>query len=298
VKAAIGLHKPAQSTEGRNKKMKSLKLNNGYEIPCIGFGTFRIPDGKAASDAVENAIKAGYRHIDCAAIYDNEKGVGEGIAKSGVNREELFVTSKLWNDEKGYDKTMAAFGKTLDDLKLGYLDLYLIHWPVVKAFRENWKEANNETWRAFEELYKQGKIKALGVSNFLPHHLEPLMEYASVKPAVNQIEYHPGLMQEEAVAYCDKHGIVVEAWAPFSNSKLLSHPVISEVAAKYNKSTAQLILGWIIQKGVLPLPKSVTSERAKANLDVFDFELSASDMAKIDAITGVDRAEHPDHIDF
>ena len=186
-------------------------LNNNYKMPNIGFGTFRTPSGEETEQSVLNAIKAGYRHIDCAAAYGNEKSVGEAIRKSGVAREEIFVTSKLWNDDKGYENTLAAFNRTLEDLQLEYLDLYLIHWPIAKASKENWKEANSESWRALEELYNQGKIKAIGVSNFLEHHLEPLFETAKIKPMVNQIEFHPGMLQKEIVEFCKKHNILVEA---------------------------------------------------------------------------------------
>ena len=274
-------------------------LNNDYKIPSIGFGTFRTPSGEETEQSVLNAIKAGYRHIDCAAAYGNEKSVGDAIRKSGIAREELFVTSKLWNDEKGYEKTIAAFNKTLEDLQLDYLDLYLIHWPIAKASKNNWQEANSESWRAFEDLYKQGKIKAIGVSNFLPHHFEPLLKTAKIKPMVNQIEFHPGMLQEETVEFCKKNNILVEAWAPFSNGQILSNPVLTEIADKYNKSVAQLSLRWIIQKGIVPLPKSVTPERIKSNLDVFDFEISAQDSETIDKLTNCGGSGlHPDEVDF
>lgn len=274
-------------------------LSNKYKMPNIGFGTFRTPSGKETEQSVMNAIKAGYRHIDCAAAYGNEKSVGEAIRKSGVAREELFVTSKLWNDDKGYENTLAAFNRTLDDLQLDYLDLYLIHWPIAKASKENWKEANSESWRALEELYNQGKIKAIGVSNFLEHHLEPLFETAKIKPMVNQIEFHPGMLQEEIIEFCKKHNILVEAWAPFSNGQVLNNSVLKEIADKYKKSVAQLTLRWIIQKDIVPLPKSVTPDRIKSNIEVFDFEISEQDIERIDRLTDCGGSGlHPDEVDF
>lgn len=278
---------------------KFYLLNNNYKIPNIGFGTFRTPSGEETEKSVIDAIKSGYRHIDCAAAYGNEKSVGEAIRKSGVAREELFITSKLWNDDKGYENTLAAFNRTLEDLQLDYLDLYLIHWPIAKASKNNWQEANSESWRALEELYKQGKIKAIGVSNFLGHHLDPLLKTAKIKPMVNQIEIHPGMLQEETVKFCEENNILVEAWAPFSNGQIFNNPVLKEIADQYKKSVAQISLRWIIQKGIIPLPKSVTPERIKNNLDVFDFEIKAQDVEKIDRLTDCGSSGlHPDEVDF
>lgn len=278
---------------------KFYLLNNNYKIPNIGFGTFRTPSGEETEKSVINAIKSGYRHIDCAAAYGNEKSVGEAIRKSGVAREELFITSKLWNDDKGYENTLAAFNRTLEDLQLDYLDLYLIHWPIAKASKNNWQEANCESWRALEEIYKQGKVKAIGVSNFLGHHLDPLLKTAKIKPMVNQIEIHPGMLQEGTVKFCEENNILVEAWAPFSNGQIFNNPVLKEIADQYKKSVAQISLRWIIQKGIIPLPKSVTPERIKNNLDVFDFEIKAQDVEKIDKLTDCGGSGlHPDEVDF
>lgn len=274
-------------------------LNNQYKIPGIGFGTFRTANGAETENSVFHAINAGFRHIDCAAAYGNEESVGLAIKKANVKRDELFITSKLWNDNKGYEETKKAFEKTLNDLQLDYLDLYLIHWPIAKASKENWQEKNLETWRAFEELYEAGKIKAIGVSNFMPHHLKPLMEKAKIKPMVNQIEIHPALLQVETVDYCKKNNILVEAWAPFSNGQIFGNDILKEVAEKYGKSVAQITLRWIMQKGIVPLPKSITPQRISENLNIFDFTISDEDMNRIDNITDcAGSGLHPDHVDF
>lgn len=282
--------------------MKSLNdtfhLNNGYEIPCVGFGTWQTPDGEIAVMAVSEAIKTGYRHIDTAACYENEVGVGQGIKRSGIEREKLFVTSKVWNTERGYKKTIAAFEKTLSDLGLDYLDLYLIHWPASSSQYDNWEEINLETWKAMTELYKAGRIKSIGVSNFMPYHLEALMK-TEVPPMVNQIEYHPGLTQAETVDYCKKHGILVEAWSPLGMGRMLNNETLKHIAGKYGKSVAQLCIRWCLQNGVLPLPKSVTPARIVENADVFDFEISDDDMAQISAMSYFGRSGlHPDKVDF
>lgn len=274
-------------------------LNNGIKIPAIGFGTFRTPRGVATEQSVLNAINAGYRSIDCAAVYGNESSVGAAVKKSGISREQLFITSKLWNDEKGYKSTFKAFEKTLRDLQLDYLDLYLIHWPIAKASKNNWQNANNETWKAFEELYQAGKIKALGVSNFYQHHLEPLMENAKIQPMVNQIEFHPGLLQAETVGFSKEHNLLVEAWAPLSNGGIFKNAELTALSEKYGKTIAQVALRWIVQKGIIPLPKSVTPNRIQENLAVFDFELSQEDVSIIDRLTDCGYSGlHPDKIDF
>lgn len=278
--------------------MENMKLNNGYMIPEIGYGTWQSPDSEVTVKGVKAAIACGYRHIDTAAAYKNEESVGEGIKESGIARKDLFVTSKVWNTQRGYEKTIAAFEKTLSDLGLDYLDLYLIHWPASKKDYENWEEINLETWRAMTNLYKAGKIKAIGVSNFKPHHLEALMK-TEVKPMVNQIEFHPGFMQEETVKYCRGNGILVEAWSPLGTGRMLTNPDLQEIASHYGKSVAQICIRWCIQHDVLPLPKSVTPSRIEENSNVFDFEINVEDMQRIDALenfggSGLD----PDEVDF
>lgn len=268
--------------------METFTLTNGVEIPCVGFGTWQTPDGETAVQAVKAALEDGYRHIDAAAIYGNEESVGRAIAESGVPRGELFVTSKLWNDEHGYETTLRAFDKTLKDLGLEYLDLYLIHWPVPAKFKNNWQKKNAETWQAFEELYKEGRVRAVGVSNFLPHHVEELKKTAEIMPMVNQIEYHPGLMQKELVEYSQKEGMLIEAYSPLGTGKMLGNETLKGIADKYGKSVAQVCIRWVLQNGVLPLPKSVTPSRIADNARVFDFEIAADDMAVIDAMVDPD----------
>ena len=276
----------------------SFVLGNGYAIPCVGFGTWQTPDGETAVSAVKMAIKKGYRHIDAAAIYGNEISVGQGIRESGIERSALFVTSKVWNDERGYQKTLNAFAKTLADLQLDYLDLYLIHWPASSSRYSDWEEFNLETWHAITDLHKSGRIRAVGVSNFLPHHLAALME-TEVPPMVNQIEFHPGQMQDETVEFCRRNSILVEAWSPLGSGRLLANPLLSSIAAKYDKSVAQLCVRWCLQHEVLPLPKSVTPARIAENADVFDFSIAEDDMAAIDNMTNVGGSGlHPDHVDF
>lgn len=269
-------------------EMKSLKdsyqLKNGVKIPCVGFGTYLTPDGDTAVRAVKEAIRVGYRHIDTAAVYKNEKSVGRAIRESEINRSALFVTSKVWNKDQGFDSTLRAFEKTLSDLELEYLDLYLIHWPVPKGHDHDWKKINRETWRAMEQLLEEGRVRAIGVSNFKAHHLNALMETAVILPMVDQIEIHPGLNQNDTIRFCKEHDMVVEAWGPLSQGKLFQINDLDELAERYQKTVAQICLRWHLQRGVIPLPKSVTPARMAENADIFDFELSREDMDYISRI--------------
>ena len=250
----------------------TFKLSNGVEIPWVGFGTWQTPDGDTAVNAVKQALVSGYRHIDTAAAYRNEGSVGQAIKESGVAREDIFITSKLWNEDRGYENTKKAFENTLKELGTDYLDLYLIHWPANEKQFDNWEEINLDTWKAMTELYKEGKIKAIGVSNFMTNHLEALVD-TEVKPMVNQIEYHPGHTQDEVVDFCRKHDILVEAWSPIGSGRLLENEDLKEIAEHYGKSVAQLCIRYVLQNNVLPLPKSVTPSRIEENTDVFDFEI-------------------------
>lgn len=263
-------------------------LCNGVEMPGLGFGTWQSAAGDITASAVKAAIKAGYRNIDTAAAYHNEKSVGEGIRQAideyGVKREELFVSTKLWNDHRGYDLAMRAFENSMRELGLEYLDLYMIHWPAVEKWHRDWREINRSTWKAFEELYRDGRIRAIGVSNFLAHHIQALMEDGEIMPMVNQIEYHPGFGQVESADFCQKNGIIVQAWSPFGTGDVLKNTELSGIAEKYGKTTAQVCLRWLIQKDIVPLPKSVHEERIFSNVQVFDFELSEEDMQRINGM--------------
>lgn len=272
-------------------------LNNGLIIPCVGFGTWQTPNGKVAANSVAAAIQAGYRHIDTAAIYGNEEGVGEGIRQSGVDRKDLFVTTKLWNRDRGYEKTLRAFDASLFNLATDYVDLYLIHWPANKKQFHDCDEINAQTWRAMEHIYKSGRAKAIGVSNFLTHHLEKLLAKANIKPAADQIEFHPGYLQEDTVAFCKSNGILVEAYSPLGTGQMLDNKELEKIASKYGKSTAQLCIRFALQKGVLPLPKSVNGDRIRENAKVFDFEISGEDMGTIEMIKELSRVgSHPDEV--
>ena len=278
-----------------NSLTDCYKLSNGVEIPCIGFGTWQTPDGDVCVSSVLSAIEAGYRHIDTAQGYGNEESVGLAVKKSGIDRKDLFITSKLTNSEHGYERTLAAFEETMKKLDMDYLDLYLIHWPNPIAFRDHWQEANAGTWKAFEELYKAGRIRAIGISNFRPHHIEELMKTATVAPMVNQIRLCPGETQDEVVDYCRSHNIQLEAYSPLGVGKIFEVPEMKALAEKYGKSIAQICIRWSLQRGYLPLPKSVNPARIQENANVFDFELEASDVQLIADLKGcVGYASDPD----
>lgn len=273
----------------------TLTLNNGVTIPQLGLGVWQAKDGEEVESAVRAALKCGYRLIDTAAVYGNEQGVGKAIAESGIPREELFITTKVWNADQGYENTLQAFDASLKRLGLDYVDLYLIHWPVPA------KDQYVDTWKALEQIYKDGRAKSIGVSNFKPHHLDKLLESAEIIPAVNQIELHPNLPQQETREACDKHGIIVESYSPLggSNSHLFDNQTLIDIGAKYGKTPAQVILRWHIQNNFVVIPKSVHAERIEQNFDIFDFELDDNDMAAIATLDNGKRyGSDPDTANF
>lgn len=270
-------------------------LNNGVKMPWLGIGVFKVEEGRELVNAVKTAIKHGYRSVDTAAIYENVKGVGKGIQEgleaAGISREELFVTSKVWNADLGYESTIAAYETSLNKLGLEYLDLYLIHWPVEGKYKDAWK--------ALETLYNEGRVKAIGVSNFQIHHLEELMKDAEIKPMVNQVERHPRLTQKDLQAFCQNNDIQLEAWSPLMQGQLLSNEVLQEIADKHNKSVAQIILRWDLQQGIVIIPKSTKEHRIIENANVFDFELTKEEMQIIDDLNQNYRVgPDPDNFDF
>jgi len=274
-------------------------LSNGVEIPCIGFGTWQIPVGRIAVEAVKEALRAGYRHIDTASIYGNEESVGQAIRQSYINPHEIFITTKLWNSDHGYEQTLKAFELSRRKLGLEVIDLYLIHWPNPKALRPGYEKHNAESWRAMEELYESGQVRAIGASNFLPHHLKALHTTARIEPMVNQIPLYPGNTQQTTVAYCRQKGILLEAYSPLGTGQLIKNAEIQKIARKYNKSVAQICLRWSLQTGFLPLPKSVTPQYIQENIDIFDFELSTYDLDALSVIEeGVPAAMDPDRVSF
>jgi methylglyoxal/glyoxal reductase len=264
-----------------NRLQDTTTLHNGVKMPWIGLGVFKVQEGSEVIEAVKAAIRHGYKSIDTAAIYKNEEGVGQGIKESGVPREELFITTKVWNSDQGYDSTLQAFETSMAKLGLDYLDLYLIHWPGTSKYKE--------TWKALEKLYKDGRVRAIGVSNFKVHHLEDLIRVAEIKPMVNQVEYHPHLTQKELLEFCQREGIQLEAWSPLKQGELLSDPTINEIAESYQKSPAQIILRWDLQNKVVTIPKSIKEQRIIENATIFDFELSSDDMERIDSLNKKER---------
>lgn len=268
-----------------------VKLINGVEMPWLGLGVFRSKEGKEVETAVKCALETGYRSIDTAAIYQNERGVAKAIKESGVPREEIFLTTKIWNSDQGYQSTFRAFDESLEKLQTNYIDLYLIHWPK--------GELSVETWKAIEELYEQGRIRAIGVSNFLIHHLKHLMENLRIVPMVNQVEFHPQLIQPDLLKFCQDNQIQLEAWRPIMEGKVNDIPVFQALSMKYQKSPVQIVLRWDIQKKVVTIPKSVTPERIIHNANIFDFELSSEDMAKIDNLDkNARKGADPDNFNF
>jgi methylglyoxal/glyoxal reductase len=253
------------------------KLNSGQEIPMLGLGVYQTPAGRATQEAVKFALKTGYRHIDTASLYGNEEDVGRGVRDSGVPREQVFVTTKLWNSDHGYDSALRACDKSLRRLGLGYIDLYLIHWPVT--------ELRGETWKALVELQRRGSCRAIGVSNYTVRHLQELLDSSKVIPAVNQVEFNPFLYQKELLSFCNEKGIQLEAYSPLTRGYKLRHPTVLDVAQRYSKSPAQVMIRWSLQHGLVVIPKSARPERIKENSEVFDFEISSADMSKLDSLS-------------
>lgn len=269
----------------------TFTLHNGVKMPYLGLGTYQAENNQEVIDSVKYALEIGYRHIDTASIYQNEEGVGTGIKESSVPREDIFLVTKVWNADQGYDSTLKSFEDSIKRLQVDYLDLLLVHWPV--------KEKYKDTWRALEYLYEHKKVRAIGVSNFLQHHLEDLMTDCKIVPMVNQMEFHPYVVQQELIDFCDKNTIQYEAWSPFMQGKVFNLDFCKQLAAKYNKSIAQIILRWDLQKGVVTIPKSVHRNRIESNADIFDFELSQEDVAYLDSLDRGERiGPHPDHFDF
>ena len=269
----------------------AFTLHNGVQMPYLGLGTYQSDNDQEVVNAVKSALEIGYRHIDTAAIYKNEEGVGKGIRESGIDRKEIFLVSKVWNEDQGYDETLKAFDASLKRLGVDYLDLYLIHWPVSGKYKE--------TWRALEYLYAQKKIKAIGVSNFLKHHLEDILQDCKVVPMVNQMEFHPHLVQQDLIDFCAAKGIQYESWSPFMQGKVFELDICADLAKKYNKSVAQIILRYNLQKGIVAIPKSVHAKRIAANAEIFDFELSSEDISFLDGLeTGERIGPDPDNFNF
>ncbi|NSL50895.1 aldo/keto reductase [Bacillus sp. P2(2020)] len=266
-------------------------LHNGVKMPWLGLGVYKVQDGAEVIKAIHTAFEVGYRSVDTAAFYQNEKGVGQAVKEAGIPREQLFITTKVWNDCQGYEETLKAFEESRQKLGLDYIDLYLIHWPV--------KEKYIDTWRALEKLYQDGYVKAIGVCNFQVHHLQDLMKHAEIKPMVNQVEFHPCLIQKEVRSFCKENGIQLEAWAPLMRGRLMDDPTIVNIAKKYGKKPSQILLRWDLEHRVVTIPKSIHEERIKENADIFDFQLEELDVQAIDALNRNERTgPDPDNFSF
>ncbi|HHW37055.1 MAG TPA: aldo/keto reductase [Bacillales bacterium] len=266
-------------------------LHNGVKMPWLGLGVYKVEDGKEVENSVHSAIEAGYRSIDTAALYQNEAGVGQAVKDSGVQREEIFITTKVWNDRQGYESTLQAFEESRKKLGLEYIDLYLIHWPVTGKYLD--------TWRALEKLYKDGYVRAIGVSNFQVHHLQDIISNFEIKPMVNQVEFHPRLTQREVLSFCRENKIQLEAWAPLMRGRLMENPTIVKLAEKYDKKPSQIILRWDLDTEVVTIPKSTHADRIRENADIFDFQLEESDIEEINALNQNERTgPDPDHFNF
>jgi diketogulonate reductase-like aldo/keto reductase len=263
--------------------MEYVNLNEGNKIPLVGFGTYKCTEEEGIA-SVKAALNQGYSLLDTASVYGNEEAVGKGIKKSDLAREDVYITTKLWRENLGYQSAKIEFQKSLERLEVDYIDLYLIHWPANEKNYDNWQKANADSWRAMEELQAEGKIKSIGVSNFFEEHLKSLMQTAKVMPAVNQIEFHPGYWQSELVTYCKNQNITVESWSPLARGKVLENETLIKIAKNHNKSVSQICLRWIIQHEVIVIPKSSTPERIKENIDLFTFELSSEEMKQIDIL--------------
>ncbi|MBO4616097.1 MAG: aldo/keto reductase [Lachnospiraceae bacterium] len=284
---------------GKIDNCSTYKLCNGIEIPTIGFGTWQIPNDSVGSNAVANALNMGYRHIDTAQAYQNEECVGEALRISGIDRDTVFITTKIANENHSYDLVMSSFENSLRLIGTSYIDLLLIHWPNPAMYRSRWEEANAETWKAMEELYAAGKVRALGISNFRAHHIVALQKTAKVQPMINQIRICPGEAHDDVEDYCRSMGMRIEAYSPLGTGSVFKMPQIVMIARKYNKTVSQVCIRWSIQKGYIPLPKTVTPERIKENYAVFDFELKEEDMQVISELEGTNKNMcDPDTVPF
>ncbi|MCQ2507762.1 MAG: aldo/keto reductase [Dorea sp.] len=276
--------------------MEYIRLNNGIEVPAIGFGTYKM---NKEDFTIQDAYDAGYRYFDTASFYNNEAIIGNSIKEAGIKREDVMLASKAWKTQMGYHEIKKGLEETLENLQTDYLDMYLIHWPLPEPGFKGWKELDLECWGAMEEMVEAGKIRAIGLSNFLPHHVQNILDHCKIRPAVDQLQFHPGYTQEYAVNYCKENGILVQGWKPLGRGAVLNNPVLNEIAGHYGVTTAKLCLRYQYQRGLMPLPKSNSKERMKENLDIFGFEISMEDIHRISSMASIGwTGEHPDHAFF